>query len=349
MIFNKLYLLMLLSIFQLVSCQTKNTYMPVYNIEISQADDQYTIEPVIDKIITLENTNASLPYGSSSGEWGYSGKTFTEQYGTPIGADIVYFSTYEDAFYHLKAHFPVELMKDMTQRAYADDDNEEKFKGKEYIKVDEKEDFDGYYEMSSLVFGFAPKGVVVVWIRYGIQQIEIGQYQAEVIKDDKKYEEKLFKTWSMNRQEVKAAQFIPDASPELWLSYRQKYSWQPIATSTNKDFRFLGVTSNRYFNGEREMMFQPWLSQNNMRERAVPKELTFYFTTGKNQQYEGRVFFDFDKMSEAFKKSGPNAKLEFRVALDNSDYEIFLNGEPLEVQSKRLFKNTHLIFKDSYK
>ena len=345
---KKLYLLIILSIFQLVSCQTKNTYMPVYNIEISHADDQYTIEPVIDKIITLENTNASLPYGSSSGEWGYSGKTFTEQHGTPIGADIVYFSVAEDKFYHLKADFPVEFMKEMTQRAYADDDDEVKFKGKEYISVNEKEEFDGYYEMSSLVFGFAPKGVVVVWLRYGIQQIEIGQFQADVIQDDKQYVEKLFKTWSMNRQEVKAAQFIPDASPDLWLSYRQKYTWQPIAISTNKAFRFLGVT-NRYYNGEREMMFQPWLSENNMRERSVPKELTFYYTFGKDQQYEGRVFFDFDKMSESFKKAGPNAKLEFRVAPDNSDYEIFLNGQPLEVLSKRIFKNTHLTFKDSYK
>ncbi|WP_282630353.1 DUF2931 family protein [Empedobacter sedimenti] len=321
--------------------------MPVYNVEISHPDKKYRIEPVEDKIITLEGTNASLPYGSSSGEWGYSGKTFTEQYGTPIGADIVYFSTAEDTFYHLKANFPVELMKDMAQRAYADDDDEENFKGKEYITLDDKEEFDGYYEMSDLVFGFAPKGIVVVWIRYGVQQIEIGQYQAEVVKDDKQYEEKLFKTWSMNRQEVKEAQFIPDASPELWLNYRKKYSWQPIATSPNKDFRFLGVI-NRYYNGEREMMFQPWLSGNNMRERAVPRELTFYFTTAKNEQYEGRVFFDFDQMSGAFKKAGPNAKMEFKVAPDNSDYEIFLNGEPLEVKSKRLFKND-MIFKDSYK
>ena len=322
--------------------------MPVYNIEISHPDKKYLITPIEDKIITLEGTNASLPYGSSSGEWGYSGKIFTEQHGTPIGADIIYFSRYEDTFYHLKANFPVKLMKEMIQRAYANNDNEKDFKEKEYITVDEKEEFDGYKEFSSLVFGFAPKGVVVVWLRYGIQQIEIGQFQAEVIKDDKQYEEKLFSRISQTREGIYNNMFLKDASAELWLSYRQKYNWQPIVISTNKDFRFLGVT-NRYYNGEREKMFQPWLSQNNMRERAVSKELTFYYTFGKDQQYEGRVFFDFDKMSEAFKKSGPNAKLEFRVAPDNSDYEIFLNGEPLEAQSKRIFKNTHLVFKDSYK
>ena len=344
---KKIYLLFILSIFQLVSCQTKKTNMPVYNVEISHPDNKYLVTPIEDKIITLEDTNASLPYGSSSGEWGYSGKTFTEQYGTPIGADIIYFSRYENAFYHLKANFPVELMKDITQRAYADDDSKENFKGKEYITLDEKEEFDGYYAMSDLVFGFAPKGIVVVWIRYGVQQIEIGQYQAEIIKDDKQYEDKFFSRISQSRKEIYNDMYMKDASPELWLNYRKKYNWQPIATSTNEDFRFLGVI-NRYYNGEREMMFQHWLSGNNMRERAVPKELSFYFTTAKGQQYEGRVFFDFDKMTEAFKKAGPNAKMEFKVAHDNSDYEIFLNGQPLEVKSKRLFNND-LVFKDSYK
>lgn len=346
---KKIYLLFILSIFQLVGCQEKKrTYMPVYNVEISQPNNDYIITPIEDKIITLENTNASLPYGSSSGSWGMSGSTFSEQSGTPIGADIVYFARSEDTFYHLKADFPSELIKEMVRRAYANSDEASCYKGKEYYYVDEEEACDDYSEMTDLVFGFAPKGVVVVWLRYGIQQIEIGQFQSEVIKDDKVYADKLFSRISQTREGIYQDKFIPDASPQLWLSYRQKYTWQPVATSTNKNFRFLGVLSESY-NGESEMMFQPWLSENNMRERAIPKELTFYFTTGKDQQYEGRVFFDFDKMREAFKKAGPNAKLEFRVAPDNSNYEIFLNGQPLEVLSKRIFKNTHLTFKDSYK
>ncbi len=220
------YFLFSILIFQLVSCQEKKrTYMPVYNIEISHPDNKYTIDPVVDKIITLEDTNASLPYGNSSGSWGMSGKMFTERVGTPIGADIVYFSNYEDTFYHLKADFPIERVTELTRRAYANSDDESCYKGKEYVDVLEEEaKCNNYRKMSDLVFGFAPKGVVVVWLRFGIQQIEIGQYQAEVVINDKEYEEKLFKTWSMNRKEVKASQFIADASPDLWLSYRQKYT-----------------------------------------------------------------------------------------------------------------------------
>ncbi|MGV0925390.1 DUF2931 family protein [Empedobacter tilapiae] len=111
---------------------------------------------------------------------------FTERARTLIGADIVYFSTYEDAFYHLKANFPVERVKELARRAaYANSDDESCYKGKEYVDVLEEEaKCNSYRKMSALVFGFVPKGVIVVWLRFGIQQIEIGQFQAEVIEED---------------------------------------------------------------------------------------------------------------------------------------------------------------------
>ena len=93
--------------------------MPMYYVEICHPSNEYQVTPIRDSIITLEGRRASLPYGSTSGRWGDSGKMFTEQYGTPIGADIVYYATYEDKFYHLKAEFPVEKMKDLVSRAYA--------------------------------------------------------------------------------------------------------------------------------------------------------------------------------------------------------------------------------------
>lgn len=67
----------------------------------------------------MEGKDAHLPYGSSSGEWVYSGKGWTEQHGTPIGADIIYFSRYEDSFHHFKANFSQKQIKDYMERAYA--------------------------------------------------------------------------------------------------------------------------------------------------------------------------------------------------------------------------------------
>jgi hypothetical protein len=110
----------LILLFQNISCQKmKEEQLPEFNVEISSPNNNMIVTPVEDKIITLEGVPASLPYGSSSGTWGNSGKGWTEQQGTPVGIDVTYFSRYEDTFYHLKADFPVEKIKDYMQRAYA--------------------------------------------------------------------------------------------------------------------------------------------------------------------------------------------------------------------------------------
>lgn len=72
---------------QNISCQEMNK-SPEFHVEISHAGNKYQITPVFDKIKTLEGNPASLPYGSSSGDWGDSGSGWTEQHRTPIGADI---------------------------------------------------------------------------------------------------------------------------------------------------------------------------------------------------------------------------------------------------------------------
>ena len=180
--------------------------MPMYYVEICHPSNEYQVTPIHDSIITLEGRRASLPYGSTSGRWGDSGKMFTEQYGTPIGADIVYYATYEDKFYHLKAEFPVEKMKDLVSRAYAISYvRSHKEPLKPYIVTDERMVFSAYENpyssMTHLVFGFAPKGMVVVWIGYsGGARIEIGRFQAEEVEDDEKYEEERFEYWNMSRE-----------------------------------------------------------------------------------------------------------------------------------------------------
>lgn len=117
---NKLLVSYLIILTQTVSCEKmKENDLPEFQVEISHPNNDLNITPIQDQIFTLEGKVAHLPYGSSSGEWGYSGKGWTEQRGTPIGADIIYFSRYEDTFYHLKANFSQEQIKDYMERAYA--------------------------------------------------------------------------------------------------------------------------------------------------------------------------------------------------------------------------------------
>ena len=322
--------------------------MPMYYVEICHPSNEYQVTPIHDSIITLEGRRASLPYGSTSGRWGDSGAMFTEQYGTPIGADIVYYATYEDKFYHLKAEFPVEKMKDLVSRAYAISYvRSHKEPLKPYIVTDERMVFSAYENpyssMTHLVFGFAPKGMVVVWIGYsGGARIEIGRFQAEEVEDEEKYEEERFEYWNMSREKMRSKRYLPNASPEEWENYRNKYEWRPVFSSDNDTF-FMLKSSTRYYNGEREYLLQPYILKAEYIKRAIPKEIQFFWRAG-DAQYEGRVFFKWDKMDKILKEKGKTKNdIRFHINKDNK-MEVFLNDEPLEVESIRVYGDSNIKF-----
>ena len=322
--------------------------MPMYYVEICHPSNEYLVTPIHDSIITLEGRRASLPYGSTSGRWGDSGAMFTEQYGTPIGADIVYYARYEDKFYHLKAEFPVEKMKDLVSRAYAISYvRSHKEPLKPYIVTDERMVFSAYENpyssMTHLVFGFAPKGMVVVWIGYsGGARIEIGRFQAEEVEDDEKYEEERFEYWNMSREKMRNKRYLPNASPEEWENYRNKYEWRPVFSSDNDTF-FMLKSSTRYYNGEREYLLQPYILKAEYIKRAIPKEIQFFWRVG-GAQYEGRVFFKWEKMNKIFKEKGKTKNdIRFHINKDNK-IEVFLNDEPLEAESIRVYGDSNIKF-----
>ena len=336
----------------MASCQKKkvNT-LSEFQVEISHPSNDLNITPVQNKIFTLEGNNASLPFGSSSGEWGYSGKGWTAQHGTPIGADIIYFSRYEDTFYHLKANFAQEQIKDYMERAYAQtgSTSADKEPLQEYKRLGRNQKFSSatnpYNSFSDLVFGFAPKGLVVVWLNFGKVRIELGKFQAEVIKDDQELEKKFFSTLSVTREEMRKNRFL-DISPQLWENYRTKYTYKPVITSTNKNLRLFEMNF-RYYNAEQESMFRPWIDNIAMKSRAIPKEINFIWETGKDQQFVGRAYFNWQIVNKAFKKAGNNSQLQFKIAPDNSGFTIVLNNESLKADSTRIFK-TEVEYRDSY-
>lgn len=192
---------------------------------------------------------------------------------------------------------------------------------------------------SALVFGFAPKGMVVVWLRFGNTQIELGRYQAEVVKDDKKLEEKLFSKLSITRKEMREEYLNPNASPLEWDNYRIRYNWRPVVTSTNPKFRLFEILNYTY-NGEKEGALRPWVLNMPYKERAIPKEMVFTWETGKEKQEQknARAFFNWEKTNEAFKKAGNKIDMQVKIADDNNSIEILLNGKPLETDSIRIYQ-----------
>ena len=358
---DKIKTLLYLFVFtNLIHCQEMNK-TPEFHVEISHPNNKYLITPIYDKIKTLEGNAAGLPYGSSSGEWGQSGSRWTEQHGTPIGADITYYSRYEDTFYRLDADFPVGKIKDYMERAYANGEALPEFHKEplqKYKRSGRYEEFaypiNPYNSFSDLVFGFAPRGMVVVWLRFGAGvQIELGRYQAEVITNKQEIigiKEKYLRTYRISQErflEAKKELAISDASPQKWDNYRSRYNYALVFTSENRGLRLFRMWID-FFNGEEEVFYRPWINEVSYEKRAIPKELNFTWETGKDQQYTGYAYFNWEKTNDVFKKIGNQSKLEFKIASDNSSFEVSLDKHPVPTDSIRVFK-TNDEFNDSYK
>lgn len=358
-------IIILLSIFQLINCQDMNKEKTKvsYNVQLSHSDNKHAAQPIEDSIITLEGVKSNLPYGRSSGSWSKSGKGSTLQGGIPIGVDVIYYVRSENAFYHLIANFPKDKVLDFVQRAYAIEEPyspkislEKKFINRrdepDYYK--KYNDFTiAYKEFSELIFGFAPKGYVVVWFGYGPIQIELGEFQATKVTDKikiKEYEVKYQKKYNVDPRifdELEKEYCLPNESPEKWKQYRTNYKWVPSFASKNKGFKAFRMDLD-YYNGERETILRPLIEKSVNEARALPKEISFFWETGENQAFEGAVFFDWSKTNEAFKKVSTDSKLELKIAEDNNSFEVLLNGEKLSVDSMRVYRSTFK-FKDSYK
>lgn len=296
---------------------------------INGNENIYRVEFVRGDILTLEGKPASLPFGGSSGRWGESGKAWTSQHGTPIGADVIYYAGYEDKFYHLKVDFPVEEMKKAMDTTYRYNDyTNEKFSG--------------------LIFGFAPQGMVVVWKEYTIFRIELGRYQAEVIPNDKELEQKLFKGWSMNRAEVAERDFMPDASCAKWDMYRKRYTFRVKMDNENPALRLFRYCFTNY-NGEKDIIFMPTLPATSHDNRALPQILELDWETGFYERFRGNIFLNEKIIFEKFKNFKPEDKQEFQVKIskDNKKLELFLNNEAVEVDSVRIYKGS-VMYKGSY-
>ncbi|UHO39231.1 DUF2931 family protein [Chryseobacterium capnotolerans] len=343
----------------LTQCQKMDDKKMAFHVEISSPATKYRIEPVFDKIKTLEGTRAGLPYGGSSGSWGDSGSTWTEQYGTPIGADITYYSRYEgtETFYRLNVDFPIDTIKDYMERAYSrvEDKKGETMKYKRLGRGFESGGGKAYDSFSTLVFGFAPKGMVVIWLNFGNTRIELGRYQAQPVTNPTeiaKAKEKYLTMYRISPERYEEAikeLYIPDANSKEWDDYRQRYHWRPVVSSTNPKFRLFEVLNYTY-NGEKEGALRPWVLNMPYKERAIPQEMVFFWETGKEKQEQlnARAFFNWEKTNDAFKQAGNKIDMQVKIAADNSSIEILLNGKPLETDSIRIYQWSG-DYKESYK
>jgi Protein of unknown function (DUF2931) len=357
----KLLLLILFS--QLTTQCQKMKKPPEFHTEICHPDDKYEFTAIYNYIKTLEGTPASLPFVDSSGEWGSSGKMTGEQHGTPIGFDVTYYSLSENKYYHIDADFDVAHMQDMVARYYSGSDKDSATPVKEFVYHQEFRDIkikDGadrsYNKFTTLVFGFAPQGMVVVWMAYsGANCIELGRYQGNEITDEKKiaeYRKKYESKYSMEGNiydEMAKEYHLPNASCKKWDDYRIKYNWNYEVTSDNKNFKLFQFDA-QYFNGEKEAMFRPLVQHPAKKKRAVPEIINIYFETSAKERYIARAYFDWDKMNELLKNAGENATLQFHVDEYSNNVQVKLNSQIVKPDSTiRVYPDSHMRYRESYK
>jgi len=319
--------------------------LPEFGVEICAPDNKYRITPVYDTIKTLEGVHAGLPYGSSSGCWGDSGKTWTEQHGTPIGADIVYYSRYEDVFYRLNVDFPIDTVKDYMERAYSwfDDLNGETQEYKRLGRSYKSGGGEAYDSFSTLVFGFAPKGMVVVWLNFGVMRVELGRYQAQILTDAAviaKTKKRYLSTYRLSSErydEAAKEYFLADASPEKWDNYRNRCNWRPVVVAENPKLELIQIQT-AYYNGEIENMLRPWVADPAYKKRAVPSEINVVWLTSKNEadKKQAYIYFNWEKLNLAFKEIGGNIEMQIKIS-KNNEIEILLNNQPFAADSIRVF------------
>ena len=254
-------------------------------------------------------------------------------------------------------------MQDMANRLYPTRDKHSKNLIKEFIYESEyrdiiiKNDLDDSYEpFTTLTFGFAPQGMLVVWMCYSFaNQIEIGRFQAQEVIDEKKiaeYRKSYMSKYRIgeNRYDVAKVELnIPNVSCKKWDDYRIKYNWNYEVTSDNKNFKLFQFQTE-YFNGENETMFRPLVQNPVKKKRAVPEIINIYFETSAKERYIARAYFDWDKMNELLKNAGENATLQFHVNEHSYDVQVKLNNQIVKPDSAiRVYPESHMRYRESYK
>ena len=202
-----------------------------------------------------------------------------------------------------------------------------------------------------IVVGFAPGGVVVVWLSGGGKQVEIGRYQGEKIiipqekiarldrHDQLIFQEDYRKKIMLNEKivplEVQKANKNKPIPYGLWDTYREKYNWRPEFVVQEK-----GKMENTYFtffNGEVEEQFDQSLIKNEFAQRAIPKELDLGWRDKTGQSYGGEIVFDeeeiFNAYQEVYKdnKEG-KAELQMRINIPNDFITFMLKGNGKEIR-----------------
>lgn len=286
---NLTYLLFLLIPLQLASCQTKlkNMEEQFEWHETMSNPTGYPTEVINGGLISEDGTHTSLFLGLHKGPWGSSGRSMRSGLKQiPSKLDVTWRAYAEDLTYTIETEIDynkiLSLFKEGFYLPSMNDENPEPRKEK----------------YSEINVGFAPGGVVVIWISGLGRKVEIGRYKGQEItipeEEIAKFDGSLkvlftdgYRESVMTNNAIISPELQKQNKPipyDLWDSYRVKYNWELIVNLPEK-IRIKEVWKN-YYNGEKCDVFGDILIEqfpeiphaykwNNSMPSAIPNEIDF--------------------------------------------------------------------------
>ncbi|MCD0476593.1 DUF2931 family protein [Flavobacterium sp. EDS] len=229
--------------------------------------------------------------GFSNTGWGGGGSVDFIKAPLPDKLDMTWLSYVDDKFYTGEWKLPTEKIQQLFDEGfYAKRGEEGVTEPYKYIKI-----------------GFAPKGMVVVWVAGNGRQVEVARFQAhettinpKLISKDEKYMFEKDYTKDMLTYDGTISKDVREQikqygypSPEVYEEYREKYNWKPkvILPEGSK------ITSMyiKMCNGEIE---NPYDRPIELKNRAIPFSFEIFWSVGsgkQEQEFVSRIAFTHDK------------------------------------------------------
>ena len=330
-----------------MNTQTTNDTIPEAWEEMCNAPQGYPIEVYEGGLLRINedgeviNSRNLSGYGLSTGfyGWGSSGGGMSRNKFVPTHINCIWLSYAEGVFYYIDSPIDYNKMLKLFQEGYPN--------SLAFLNYGERKK--SYY--NSIITGFAPDGVVVIWLAGSGRLVEIGRYKGqkyvvdpEEIASLEQEKHVLFEKWfrdgimvdpNVIPIEVQKANVGKPIPYGLWDSYRTKYSWRPVFEVQQE-----GVMRSAYMemiNGEKEKLFDIALKENKYKKRARPIMVDFGWYDNKKKGFAAEIIFNEQEIKTAFEElykenKDIEADLVFTVNHSNNFVTILLKSKDKEIR-----------------
>ncbi|PIF46651.1 Protein of unknown function (DUF2931) [Chryseobacterium sp. 52] len=331
------YLLSFLFFIQ-ISCQKKKEHqktkaMTKYEwLDATSAPLGYPVDVYRGGLESSDGEFTSLYSGTTAGSWGEANRGMNNgEKSIPNHLHVIWVSYAEKIFYEADTDIDYEKMIALFRNGY-------------YTPSDGDDPNPRKENYNQIIVGFAPGGVVVVWLSGGGRQVEIGRYEGKKITIPKSeidalspgpqknmfdpgYQSKIMHEFGIVPEEVAKANEGKPIPYGLWDSYRTEYNWT-LVTELPNDLKNKDVGIYAY-NGNREELFGETLVQkypkiipdnvkwNTPQKRTIPGKVDFSWVD--ENRYYSEIEFDKNEIFSAFKEvssAEPNAEIELKVTVN---------------------------------